>query len=291
VKLRATLFTLAVLSATAASAQESQPARSFNRLDALPSCYGFAQLPPPAAKVDRAFFVLVDQTTMLDASLKETVITSARHNVQQFGTEFAIGTFSAFLDNRYTDIALAGRLDALLTPDEIRKTNSSKKRRLDQCLKLQITNAPRMAMDALSQALGKASTEIARSDVLASLQSFADHVIAPSKAGHKTLLIASDMLENSSITTFYAKQAVRRLDPAAEMQLVREKGLVPNLSGVRVYVLGAGLLNTAATRDKAASYRDPQTMLALEKFWAAYFQEAKAQLVEFGKPQILSTVN
>ena len=83
---------------------------------------------------------------------------------------------------------------------------------------------------------------------------------------------------------------MRKLDSAVELERVKSAGLIPDLKGVRVYVIGAGLLNTAGAKNVAESYRDPQTMLALQNFWSGYFKAASAELVEFGKPQLLRPV-
>ena len=258
---------------------------ALNKLDAVASCYRALSLPLPAAEETRAYFVLVDQTTVFDASLKQTISTATRTNMR-VSTQFTIANFSAFLGDHYTDIAVAGRTDGLLSQSERDDTSKPKLRNLDLCMTHQVDYAKRIADAALTKSFGAASADIARSDILASLHDFAAHVVHPSTAKTKTLLIASDMLENSSLSSFYAHRTVRKLDPQAELLKAREKGLIPDLTGVRVFVIGAGLLDPQS----ANSYRDPQTMLSLEGFWGLYFKEAHAELVEFGKPQLLGKV-
>jgi hypothetical protein len=283
-----TRISLAVMAALAASGiARAQESPAFNRLDAVVSCYRALSLPAPPVSDSRAYFVLVDQTTIFDASLRQTISTATRTNLQ-WNTQFTIAAFSAYLGGRYADIAVAGRTDAPLSQDARDDTGKPKLRNLDQCMVRQIDFARRIADAALEKSFGAASTEIARSDILASLYDFGTHVVHSSGATSKTLLIASDMLENSSLSSFYARRAVRKLDPAAELRQVKEKGLIPDLTGVRVWVIGAGLLDPQSTAGGA--YRDPQTMQALETFWTEYFTEAHAQLVEFGKPQLLGAV-
>lgn len=260
-------------------------ATGFNRLDAVASCYRTLSISPPAAEESRAYFVLLDQTTVFDASLKQTISTATRTNLR-LSTQFTIATFSAFLGDHYTDIVVAGRTEGLLSQAERDDTGKPKLHSLDVCMAHQIDYARRISEEALEKSFGAASTEIARSDILATLNDFVTHVVRPSPAATKTLLIASDMLENSSLSSFYSHRTVRRLDASAELAKVRTKGLIPDLSGVRVFVIGAGLLDPQS----AGTYRDPQTMLSLEGFWSAYFKEAHAQLVEFGKPQLLGKV-
>jgi hypothetical protein len=276
-------FTISV--ASTAWAADVPAASTFNKLDAVASCYRAVSLPLPAAEETHAYFVLVDQTTLFDASLKQTISAATRTHMR-VSTQFAIATFSAFLGDRYTDIVVAGRTDGVLSQAERDDTSKPKLHNLDLCMTHQLDYAKRISDAALTKSFGAASAELARSDILASLHDFATHVVHTSTAKSKTLLIASDMLENSSLSSFYSHRSVRKLDPQAELLKVREKGLVPDLTGVRVFVIGAGLLDPQS----ANTYRDPQTMLSLEGFWGLYFKEAHAELVEFGKPQLLGKV-
>lgn len=271
------------LSAIAAAADATVP--TFNRLDAVASCYRALSLSPPAVADSHAYFVLLDQTTAFDASLQQTIMSATRTNLRS-STQFAIATFSAFLGDRYTDIVVAGRTEGPLSQAERDDTSKPKLRNLDMCMAHQIDYARRLSEAALEKSFRGSSTEIARSDILASLYDFATHVVRPSTAKSKTLLLASDMLENSSLSSFYSHHSVRRLDPVAELSKVREKALIPDLTGVRIFVVGAGVLDPQSV----GTYRDPQTMSSLEGFWSAYFKEAHAQLVEFGKPQLLGQV-
>ena len=271
-----------LLASAAAIAPVGAP---LNRLDAVASCYRALAVAPPAVEDTRAYFLLVDQTVVFDASLKQTIVTATRMNMR-LSTQFTVATFSAFVGDHYTDIVVAGRTDGLLSQAERDDTSKPKLRNLDLCMSREIDYAKRVSEAALEKSFGGASAEIARSDILATLYDFATHVVHPSDAKAKTLVIASDMLENSSLSSFYSHRAVRKLDPQAELAKVRAQGLIPDLAGVRIFVVGAGLLDPQS----AGTYRDPQTMLSLEGFWSAYFKEAHAQLVEFGKPQLLGQV-
>lgn len=70
----------------------------------------------------------------------------------------------------------------------------------------------KVAATALNKALAGSSSDLAKSDVLAGLKDLSSRV-KKSEAKNKVVILASDMLENSSITSFYAKQAVRLIDP------------------------------------------------------------------------------
>ena len=102
------------------------------------------------------------------------------------------------------------------------------------------------------------------------------------------MLLASDMLENSSVSSFYLHNAVRRIDPQVEMKNATAAGLIGDFGGARVYVIGAGLLGGDAKVKNA--YRDTQTVSALKEFWTLYFQKSNASIGEFGAPALLGPV-
>jgi hypothetical protein len=91
------------------------------------------------------------------------------------------------------------------------------------------------------------------------------------------------MLENSSITSFYAKNSVRGIDAKAELGKV---GTFGDFGGARVYVAGAGSIVTTGKK-QVETYRDPKTMDALEMFWREYFTRSNASLAVFGKPSLM----
>jgi hypothetical protein len=108
----------------------------------------------------------------------------------------------------------------------------------------------------LSQKQGTLLTEI-----LDSLN-ITDTIFHDEKERQKILVILSDMIEDSKeykfdkdkITEEYINRVIRSR---------REKNLMPDLSGVMVYVAGA-------------SAADSNTFRAVQTFWARYFAESKA---------------
>lgn len=97
------------------------------------------------------------------------------------------------------------------------------------------------------------------------------------------------MLENSSVSSFYANQAVRRIDPEREMKIAIDNKLLANFEGARIYVLGAGLLPEDVGKNKKA-HRDVKTMQALSTFWNSYFEKSAAKLLDFGQPALLNQI-
>jgi hypothetical protein len=255
--------------------------------DAIRSCYHKA-LPDNGGAPDTELFVAIDQTTPLDPSLKQLVADNVRPFLAP-GHGFTMVTFSAFTQGHYTEVTAAGRLDRLLTPEQRNDISKPLLLKFDLCTQRQPQQAAQLVGTALRSAYDGTSRDIAKSDVLASLKAISA-LVHDSKAKNKVVLLVSDMLENSSVSSFYADKgrAVRKIDTRRELELAEKSGLLADFGGARVYVIGAGLLDDDGKNGKA--YRDPKTMNALAGFWSSYLSRSNAKLVEFGQPALLQPV-
>lgn len=256
--------------------------------DAIRTCYD-KTVPGTGAPLETEVFVAIDQTTPLDLSLKQLVA----DNLKPFlaaNNGFAILTFSAYTQGHYTEVIASGKLDAALAANARNDVSKTALMKFDQCMARQPQQAAQLAGNALRAAYDGTSSNIAKSDVLASMKAISS-LVQDSKARNKVVLIVSDMLENSSVANFYGDKglSVRKIDPAKELLAVVDNQLLGDFGAARVYVIGAGLL--ASDEKKAKSYRDPKTMQALASFWASYLSKSKAQLIEFGQPALLKPVH
>lgn len=254
---------------------------------AIPSCYD-KKLPAKSAAMDAEIFVAIDQTTPLDLGLKQSIA----DNVKPFlsaNNGFSVMTFSAYTQGHYTQVVTSGKLDPVLDTAQRHDVSKPVLSKFDQCMGLQPRIAAQLVGSALRTAFAGSSSDISKSDVLASLKAISTKV-KNSTARNKVVLLASDMLENSSVTSFYADKgmSVRKIDAEKEMKLVNDNQLLADFDGARIYVIGAGLLSDDAA--KAKRYRDPKTMQALAAFWKSYFDKSNAQLVEFGQPALLNPI-
>ena len=254
------------------------------------SCYAANKMKMSPPATDTEVFVLVDQTTPLDAGLQDAVRENAGRLVKP-GAAFVITSFSSFGQGHYLEVlsagALEGPIDAKLRDDLPVKVL----RQLDGCLVSQAEYGRKLAAGALNKALAGSSAEFAKSDVMGSLRELSSRV-QQSTARDKIVFLVSDMLENSGISSFYANKNVRAIEPALELRKAQDAHAVGNFGGARVFVLGAGLVQETAGgkgRDSGV-YRQPKTMAALRQFWTQYFEASHAKLVEFGAPALLSPV-
>lgn len=254
--------------------------------DAAPTCYS-EKMSAPKVTTDTEIFLVIDQTTLFDGDLEQSIADNVRPFLKS-GNAFSVTQFSAYTQGHYTEVLVSGKLDTELPKgvrDDISKPALTK---FDQCMALQPRLAGQLVGGAMKAAFGGSSSDIAKSDIFASLKDISGKV-RQSTAQHKIVLLASDMLENSSVSSFYAKQAVRLINVDKELKLVAENQLYGDFGGARVYVVGAGLLAEDAKHPKGI-YRSTQTMQALSKFWTGYFQKSNAELVEFGQPALLNPV-
>jgi hypothetical protein len=257
---------------------------SYAAQNALKSCYELARLQAPAARTDTALFVVIDQTVELDKLLRASLVENIRPLLKP-GNAFTVVQFSAFSQGRYASTLTSGVFSPQLSNSQRDDIGKPQLQVFDQCIRQQQRAGARLVGDALSSALAGSRGSLNRSDILSTLKELGPQ-IKRSPARNKVLLLSSDMLENSSISSFYAKNNVRKIDAVAEMKKVHEHELLTDFGGARVYVLGAGLVIESAK----GTYRDPMAMSALETFWRDYFKQSNAIVGEFGKPALLNLI-
>lgn len=253
----------------------------------VPSCYKANKLTVQVPAPSKEIFVLVDQTTLFDDKLQNSVFENT-WGYLGVNSAYTIVGFSAFSQGRYTEVVSAGVIEP---PFPAKERNSTSERLLsafDACMKSQEAWAKKHAVEAIKKTLVAASTDLAKSDILGALKDVSALVKA-SPARDKVLFVVSDMLENSTVSSFYAGNTkVRMVDPAKELAAAGKANMFGDFAGARVFVLGAGLIGAAG--DSKSTYRDPKTMNALREFWVQYFEKSGAKLEQFGQPALLQPI-
>lgn len=256
-------------------------------LNEVPSCYKANKLDVKLPVPDREIFILVDQTTILDERLQKSVL----ENVWGFlgpNSSYTVVSFSAFSQGRYTEVVTAGTIEPPFPEQDRNSTSERLLKSFDACMKGQEIWAKKHATEAITNTLVASSPDLRKSDILAALKDVSIRIKA-SPAKSKVLFMISDMLENSSISSFYANSAmVRMIDPAKEIAAAEKADMFGAFDGAHVHVLGAGIINPAG--DKRSGYRDPKTMNALNAFWKQYFEKSGAKLEQFGQPALLQAI-
>ncbi|MCY0386545.1 hypothetical protein OVY01_04690 [Robbsia sp. Bb-Pol-6] len=252
----------------------------------IPSCYAANHIEPMAGGAAHELFIAIDQTTVFDEKLRAQIMEMAGKAIRPAGA-YTLFDFSAFSQGHYTEVVTRGVIESQM-PEKVRNDISERAlRSFDACMTGQAAFARKVLLSDVTHVESMATNDLAKSDILAALKDISDKVRA-SPASDKVVLLASDMLENSSVSSFYAHDAVRRIDPRVEIKKASAAGMIGDFGGARVYVIGAGLL--AGDAKVRNVYRDPQTINALKQFWTLYFERSNASIGEFGTPALLGTV-
>jgi len=248
----------------------------------VPSCYKALKIDNPSGDAQKELFILVDQTTPIDKNM----MVYTYKNMMKFirnGYAVTIASFSSNARGKYTDVAYSGKLEALL-PDSAKRDIAKKQlRKYEGCMNGQYKYARKRATKALVQVLKGANKKLPHSDIIKSLADISKHIIVPSSAKKKVVLIVSDMIEHSSITTFYSKGSLRKIQSETEMAKVKKSGYTADFDHADIYVIGAGMVGKS-------SYRDSKTLKALTAFWKNYFDSSNANLEAIGTPMLLEEI-
>jgi len=248
----------------------------------VPSCYKALQIENPDPTVEKELFILVDQTTQLDKKLMIYTYKNMMRFIRN-GYAVTIASFSSNSNGKYTDVAYSGTVENLLPNSAKHEIAKKKLRRYQGCMNSQYKYAKKKATRALVTTLKGANKKLPHSDILKSLNDIAEHIIQPSKAKEKVVLLVSDMMEHSSITSFYQKGGLRHIDTKHEMSKLKKSGYNADFDGAKVFVIGAGMVGKR-------SYRDSKSLKALTSFWETYFTTSHAKLKAIGTPMLLEDI-
>ncbi|MDA8093316.1 MAG: hypothetical protein M0T84_05275 [Betaproteobacteria bacterium] len=256
----------------------------------VPSCYAATHIRPGAKPYDNMVYIALDQTVKLDPTLEQSVVNNALRLVQP-GSKFVIAEFSAFSQGRYLNVLHTGIVEQPLAASRVNSTPIVAARQLRQCLGMQASFARKMVATTLAQVMTRSSSSLDESDVMLAMKTISK-AVAADPAQHKTVFVVTDGLENSSITSFYAHDSVRDINPSTELSKAAAAHMFGNFKGASVYVLGGAMMPPATngTRAQRDGYRDPRTLENLSRFWRDYFAKSNARLVEFGEPALIAPV-
>ncbi|WP_457808894.1 hypothetical protein [Kushneria sp. EE4] len=249
--------------------------------DDFPSCYqALGNDAPQQAAPARELFVLIDETVDADERIQRSVIDKTLRFIRP-GDAIEVVRFAAFTGEHYTRLMLKGQIDAQLSQDQRYSISKRSLNGFDSCFQKQATYVKRRLGEAINESFGD-SPDIPKTELIGNLSSIST-LIRDSEAEHKVVLLFSDMLENSDITSFYQSGNVRTIDPDQELEKLEHSGLKGEWDGARIYVVGAGLIG----KDNKTAYRSERTMDRLRAFWAGYFKRGDAQLEGWGSPMLL----
>jgi hypothetical protein len=256
------------------------PAIAMDRND-IKSCYDFAKINPESSLTveSRHLFVAIDGTFTPDINIKQSV----HKKVQMFlqpGDKITIITFSAYVKDFYTDVLFSGRLDTdIANRDEVSKKNLLV---FDNCMNKQTQFVKNKVDTYIKNAFKPNDISVPKTEIISTLSQVIAPQIAAETEGRKLLLLVSDMVENSDLTSVYSNNTVKVIEPEQEIQKVEKMNMLADFLQADIYVIGAGWVPQASK-----GFRGSQVMVPLKQFWQKYFELSNAQLKEFGQPMLM----
>lgn len=253
----------------------------------VPSCYAANKIAAPQIPYDQLVYVLIDQTVLLDATLQKSVLDNVQAMLNP-GTKFVIAEFSAFSQGHYLNVLHTGVIERPILASDEGNVVMSRLKDFHTCMQQQLVYSQRLGLGTTAQVLKSGTSSLDQSDIMMALKSVST-AVAQEKAAHKVVFVVTDGLENSSITSFYAHNALRHINPAVELKKAQDNNLFGDFGAARIYVLGAGVMQPVVSGSTAErnGYRDAKTLMDLKQFWVGYYSHSNAQLVEFGAPALL----
>lgn len=253
----------------------------------IPACYDFAKLSHyRPADSGRELVIIIDQTVKVPREIKNASWQQILRFTQP-GDRVVLYQFSALLQNNFMQRLFDGQLDPLLTDKKIRDSLGMESlKSLDQCLGQQKVYFGKTIGGLMAKSFAEQGDNIAKSEILDSLKRISDD-LAQDKAASRTIFLISDMLENSAFDSFYRNNTMRLISPDKVLQLVKQQNLLTDFRGAKVFVAGAGLIDTEAKNN----YRSGKMLQQLEAFWRGYFAASNAEVISFGAPALNVNLN
>lgn len=253
----------------------------------IPACYDFAKLSHyRPADSGRELVIIIDQTVKVPREIKNASWQQILRFTQP-GDRVVLYQFSALLQNNFMQRLFDGRLDPLLADKKIRDSLGMESlKSLDQCLGQQKVYFGKTIGGLMAKSFAEQGDNIAKSEILDSLKRISDD-LAQDNAASRTIFLISDMLENSAFDSFYRNNTMRLISPDKVLQRVKQQNLLTDFRGAKVFIAGAGLIDTAAKNN----YRSGKMLQQLEAFWRGYFTASNAEVVSFGAPALNVDLN
>lgn len=248
----------------------------------IPSCYDYAHLSQyrPASS-GRELVVIIDQTVKVPLEIKNASWQQILRFTQP-GDRVVLYQFSALLQNNFMQRLFDGRLEPLLTDKAIRDNQGMESlKNLDKCLADQRQYFAKFFGGLMAKSFAEQGDNIAKSEILDSLKRVSQDLQSDASTS-RTLFLISDMLENSAFDSFYRNNALRLISPDKTLQQVKQQHLLADFAGAKIFVAGAGLIDT----DAKNNYRSGKILQQLEAFWRDYFTASNGVLVSFGAPAL-----
>lgn len=223
-------------------------------------------------KKDREVFIIIDQTTPFSQNIRKNAVINIFALVKP-KTMVNVFTFSEYTEGKNISLIDRYYFSSDLTKDQRYDMGKKKLKQFDDCLESQTNGMKKkLASDILDNFKEKGQSSN-KSEILYTLRKISEKAVKRSNAKQKIVVLLSDMLENSSYTSFYVKD-LKNLNTSQQIEKIEKNKLFGDFDGADIIVIGAGIV------DKER-YRDGKDMDNLEALWKEYFNKSNGKLVTF----------
>lgn len=227
----------------------------------------------------RALYIIIDQTMPLSADMKMR-IEELVGNWGRPGDAVKIARFSANFRGSYPSVEFSSAVEPEADQQYLYGLHWKDKKQLLACLDEQHQAFKQAFNSALKQVLSGVNSSIPKTEIFYSLKNLAKHML-DSNVANKNVLLVSDGLANSAVTSFYGRGKIRLINERAEISKIRRQGLIAHWEGANIYMYGLGL------PPKKENYIDTKKISRLQRFWEHYFVEGSGNVVALGTPELL----
>ena len=250
---------------------------------ALKNCYDLPGVIAPTISPNKALHVFIDQTMAITAEMKTSVV----ELVSEWGSNgerVTISRFSANIKGNFSELVFDQIGNIPPTEPFLFHLRRKHKKSILACIKEHKGDFHNSLVEALTNTLKISSDALPKTNLIHSLNDFADQLVADKTTSDKTVLIISDGLENSDLFSFHKRNKIRKINYQKMLNIVRRKNLIPNWFGAKIYLLGLGYISDSKV------YVRPKLIKPLKKFWTKYFLEGDAviEINSIGTPMLLT---
>lgn len=245
------------------------------------SCYQQLDLEMPENNINSALYIFIDQTMPLNSRMRSNLNTLLSTHPKS-GEQVRVARFSPNIKGQYTELSYEGSLDSKPSEAYLYQLKESQKEALKACINRQKTEEKQALTRAIKRNLEFINTQLPRTDLLYALKRLSETVLINDTIDDKTVLIISDGLENSEVSSFYRRRSIATINSEKEMSKVIKHQLLADWHGAKVYMFGLGNI-----KDER-KYIKPSQLESLKKFWNSYLTAGGATVKELGTPALLT---
>lgn len=249
----------------------------------LKQCYDLPGVVAPTISPNKTLHVFIDQTMAITTPMKTSVI----ELVSEWGSNgerVTISRFSANIKGNFSELIFDKIGNVPPSEAYLFHLRRKHKKSILACIKEHKYDFRDSLVNTLMNTMKLASDTLPKTNLIHSLNDFAEQLVSDKTTSDKTVLIISDGLENSDLFSFHKRNKIRKIDHQKMLSIVRRNNLIPNWFKAKIYLLGLGYISD----DKV--YIRPYLIKPLKKFWTKYFLEGDAiiEINSIGTPMLLT---